>query len=84
MVAEQYRFSLLKSDKTIDLSSYAQAVRDEPGAFGLEMTVTEKIMGKDSPVKSAFSKGGTQIHLLRIQPVLASGNLWAEISSSYG
>jgi len=67
--SEDLDFSLLKSDKTFDLSSFTQAVQDELGAYGLEMTVTEKIKGNDSPVKSAFIKGGTQIHLLKIQSV---------------
>jgi hypothetical protein len=67
--SEDLDFSLLKSDKAFDLSSFTQAVQDELGAYGLEMTVTEKIKGNDSPVKSAFIKGGTQIHLLKIQSV---------------
>ncbi len=61
-------FSLMRGDKAFDLSAYMQAVRDELGAYGLEMTVTEKIKKNDSPVKSAFIKGGTQIQLLRIAP----------------
>jgi predicted nucleotidyltransferase component of viral defense system len=67
--SEDIDLSLLKSDKTFDLAAYTQAVQDELGAYGLEMTVTEKIKGNDSPVKSAFIKGGTQIHLLKIQSV---------------
>ena len=56
--SEDLDFSLLKSDKAFDLSSFTQAVQDELGAYGLEMTVTEKIKGNDFPVKSAFVKGG--------------------------
>lgn len=67
--SEDLDFSLLKSDKAFDLSSFTQAVQDELGAYGLEMTVTEKIKGNDSPVKSVFIKGGTQIHLLKIRSV---------------
>jgi predicted nucleotidyltransferase component of viral defense system len=67
--SEDLDFSLLKSDPTFDLSSYTQAVQDELGAYGLEMTVTEKIKDNTSPVKSAFIKGGTQIHLLKIESI---------------
>jgi predicted nucleotidyltransferase component of viral defense system len=67
--SEDLDFSLIKADRKFDLSSYTQAVQDELGAYGLEMTVREKIKQNDSPVKSAFIKGGTQIHLLKIAPM---------------
>jgi len=67
--SEDLDFSLLKSDPSFDLSSFTAVVQDELGAYGLEMTVTEKIKQNDSPVKSAFIKGGTQIHLLKIASV---------------
>ena len=67
--SEDLDFSLLKSDKTFDLSSFTQIVQDELGAYGLAMTVQEKIKKNDSPVKSAFIKGGTQIHIMKIASV---------------
>ena len=67
--SEDLDFSLLKSDPAFDLSSFTQVVQDELGAYGLEMTVQEKIKRNDSPVKSAFIKGGTQMHLLKIASV---------------
>lgn len=67
--SENLDFSLLKSDKTFDLSSFTQIVQDELGAYGLKMTVQEKIKKNDSPVKSAFIKGGTQIHIMKIASV---------------
>lgn len=67
--SEDLDFSLLKSDKTFDLSSFTQIVQDELGAYGLEMRVQEKIKKNDSPVKSAFIKGGTQIHIMKIASV---------------
>lgn len=67
--SEDLDFSLLKSDKTFDLSSFTQIVQDELGAYGLKMTVQEKIKKNDSPVKSAFIKGGTQIHIMKIASV---------------
>lgn len=67
--SEDLDFSLLKSDKQFDLSSFTQAVQDELGAYGLDMTVQEKMKQNDSPVKSAFIKGGTQIHIVKIASV---------------
>lgn len=67
--SEDLDFSLMESDTTFDLSSFTQVVQDELGAYGLDMTVQEKIKRNDSPVKSAFIKGGTQIHLLKIASV---------------
>lgn len=64
--SEDLDFSLLKYKKSYDLSEYLPFVRNELGAYGLEMTVEEKLKKNDSPVKSAFIKGGTQIHLMKI------------------
>lgn len=66
--SEDLDFSLEKSDKKFNLSSFTQALQDELGAYGLDMTVQEKIKQNDSPVKSAFIKGGTQIHIMKIAP----------------
>jgi hypothetical protein len=67
--SEDLDFSLLSPDSGFDLSVYIPFVQDELGAYGLDMTVTEKIKSNDSAVKSAFIKGGTQIHLLKIASV---------------
>lgn len=67
--SEDLDFSLMKSDKKFNLSSFTQAVQDELGAYGLNMTVQEKMKQNDSPVKSAFIKGGTQIHIVKIASV---------------
>lgn len=67
--SEDLDFSLVKPDKKFDLSFFTQVVQDELGAYGLDMTVQEKIKQNDSPVKSAFIKRGTQIHLLKIASV---------------
>ncbi|HOD31575.1 MAG TPA: nucleotidyl transferase AbiEii/AbiGii toxin family protein [Smithella sp.] len=67
--SEDLDFSLTKSNKKFDLSSFTQVVQDELGAYGLEMTVKEKIKQNDSPVKSAFIKGGTQIHIVKIASI---------------
>lgn len=67
--SEDLDFSLLEPDSQFDLTRHTPAVQDELGAFGLDMTVTEKIKQNESPVKSAFIKGGTQIHLLQINSI---------------
>ncbi|PKN05767.1 MAG: hypothetical protein CVU74_00080 [Deltaproteobacteria bacterium HGW-Deltaproteobacteria-9] len=67
--SEDLDFSLLKSDKNFDLSSFTQVVADELCSYGLEMTVQEKIKQNGSPIKSAFIKGGTQIHIMKIASV---------------
>ncbi len=67
--SEDLDFSLLDPDPRFDLSAYTRVVQDELGAYGLDMTVTEKIKHNDSAIKSAFIKGGTQIHLLKISSI---------------
>ncbi len=67
-LSQDLDFTLTRSDKSFDLSAFLQPVRDELGAYGLQMTVSKKTRKSDSPVKSAFIKGGTQIQLLRIVP----------------
>ncbi len=67
--SEDLDFSLLKVDEKFDLSSFTQVVQNELGAYGLEMTVQEKIKQNDSPVRSAFIKGGTQIHMMSIESI---------------
>jgi len=67
--SEDLDFSLLTPDKNFNLSKYTPFVKDELGAYGLEMSVEEKIKQNDSQIKSAFIKGGTQIHLLKITSI---------------
>jgi hypothetical protein len=67
--SEDLDFSLVRPDAEFDLSAYTAFVKEELGSFGLNMTVEEKIKQNRSAVKSAFIKGGTQIHLLKITSV---------------
>lgn len=67
--SEDLDFSLIKADPNFDLSFFTSIVQNELGAYGMEMTVEEKIKQNDSPVKSAFIKGGTQINLLKITSI---------------
>ncbi|WP_411821238.1 nucleotidyl transferase AbiEii/AbiGii toxin family protein [Leptospira sp. 'Mane'] len=67
--SEDLDFSLIKKNKKFQLTDYTRSLRDELGAYGLEMSVEEKIKKNDSPIKSAFIKGGTEIHLLKINAI---------------
>jgi len=67
--SENLDFSLIEPDRSFELSRFTSVVKDELGAYGFEMTVEEKIKKGSSSVKSAFIKGGTQIHLLKIASV---------------
>jgi len=68
--SEDLDFSLLSPGNNFDMSQYTRAVRDELGAYGFDMTVTEKVKSKETAIKSAFIKGGTHIHLLKISSIM--------------
>ncbi|MFA6075782.1 MAG: nucleotidyl transferase AbiEii/AbiGii toxin family protein [Negativicutes bacterium] len=67
--SEDLDFSLLEPDAEYDLSGYIAAVRDELGAYGLNMTVEEKVKSTSTAIKSAFIKGGTNFQLLKINAI---------------
>jgi hypothetical protein len=67
--SEDLDFSLTEPDPAFDLGIYLPAVRDELGSFGFDMEVTQKPKSADSAVQSAFIKGGTLIHLIKIAAV---------------
>lgn len=62
--SEDLDFSLMTEDLGFDLTSYFPILEKEVGAFGLNMTVSEKEKTKDSNIRSAFLKGNTKEHLL--------------------
>ena len=64
--SEDLDFSLIEPDNSFDLAAYLPFVRDELGSFGFEMSVELRIKSKETAVQSAFIKGGTLIHLVRI------------------
>lgn len=66
--SEDMDFSLMQSDSEFELSRYFTALEDELHSVGLEMSVEEKNKSKVSPVQSAFLKGNTLKHLLKIVP----------------
>ncbi|HNS10942.1 MAG TPA: nucleotidyl transferase AbiEii/AbiGii toxin family protein [Candidatus Ozemobacteraceae bacterium] len=67
--SEDLDFTLLQPDKTFELARFIGPLRDELAAFGLEMTVEEKVKSNRSAVRSAFIKGGTQLHLIKIASI---------------
>jgi predicted nucleotidyltransferase component of viral defense system len=62
-------FSLMKASPDFRLDDYLDAVRDELGAWGFEMSVERKEKAAESAVQSAFIKGGTLIHLVKIASI---------------
>ncbi|GHU84732.1 hypothetical protein FACS189473_2720 [Spirochaetia bacterium] len=64
--SEDLDFSLLAPDPAFDLGLYLPAIRDELGAYGFEMEVERKQKSAQTAVQSAFIKGGTLIHLVKI------------------
>jgi len=59
-------FSLLNPETGFDISPYCDYIHNELAAFGFEMEVSKKQKPADSNIESAFIKGGTLIHLMKI------------------
>ena len=64
--SEDLDFSLMEPDKDFDLTEYLGIVKDELKAYGFEMEVSMKKKAAESTVQSAFIKGGTLVHLIKI------------------
>jgi predicted nucleotidyltransferase component of viral defense system len=64
--SEDLDFSLKTPDAVFQLDAYTAAVRDELAAYGFEVQVERKEKSEESAVQSAFIKGGTLVHLLKI------------------
>ena len=52
--SEDLDFALLKKDPNFDLSKYFSFVEREVQAYGLNLSISEKIKTKDSNITSAF------------------------------
>jgi hypothetical protein len=59
---------LIKPDEGFELSRYFGVLEEELYSVGLEMSVEAKSKPHGSPVQSAFLKGNTLKHLLKIVP----------------
>jgi len=67
--SEDLDFSLLRPDTSFALDSYLKPVKDELGAYGLEMEVEQKHKTTMTAVQSAFIKGGTLVNLVKITSI---------------
>lgn len=64
--SEDLDFSLIERDPVFDLSAYLPQVHDELASFGLDLSVEKKNKSKESAIQSAFIKGNTLVHLIKI------------------
>ena len=67
--SEDLDFSLEKPDASFCLDEYLPAIGDELASWGFEMTVENKDKMREGAIQSAFIKGGTVIHLVKIAAV---------------
>ncbi|MDY5918324.1 MAG: nucleotidyl transferase AbiEii/AbiGii toxin family protein [Treponema sp.] len=66
--SEDMDFSLIKKDENFSINSYFSYLSEELLSNGFELTVERKEKSLHSDVQSAFIKGGTLVHLLKIVP----------------
>lgn len=64
--SEDLDFSLMKPDENFDLREYFPYLENEFQAYGLNLKIEQKEKNKDSFIKSAFIKGNTKEHWLKI------------------
>jgi predicted nucleotidyltransferase component of viral defense system len=64
--SEDLDFSLLESNPEFDLSSYEKIVIETLRSFGFETAIEIKTKNIDTAIQSAFVKGNTIEHLIRI------------------
>lgn len=62
--SEDLDFSLIEKDEKFDLSKWFAAIENEAAAYGLKLSVEQKVKTNDSAIQSAFLKGNTREHIL--------------------
>ncbi|GHV95998.1 hypothetical protein AGMMS50293_23180 [Spirochaetia bacterium] len=67
--SEDLDFSLIEKNPDFDLEAYLPAIRDELGSYGFEIEVEKKIKVVNTAIQSAFIKGNTLVHLVKIGSV---------------
>ncbi len=68
--SEDMDFSLKSPDEDFDLSRYFSALKDELESAGFDLTIEAKQKNSRTGVQSAFMKGNTLQHLLKVTPLL--------------
>lgn len=66
--SEDLDFALLEPNTEFDLSKYFSFIEKEVQAYGLNLTISEKIKIQESNITSAFLKGNTKEHILIFFP----------------
>lgn len=64
--SEDLDFSLVSPDPDFELKPYFKGLTTELAAVGLKFSIEEKLKSVDSDIKSAFLKGNTKEHIIRI------------------
>jgi len=67
--SEDLDFSLIKPDQGFLLDNYFTAIKMELASWGFDMRVERKEKVQKSTVQSAFIKGGTLVHLVKIAAI---------------
>lgn len=67
--SEDMDFSLIEKDDSFKIDDYFSYLREELLSYGFEFDVEKKNKKQISDIQSAFLKGGTLIHLLKIFPI---------------
>lgn len=62
--SEDLDFTLLKKNKTFDLTKYANAIKHELESYDIEAVIEKKIKSIETPIESAFGKANSQISFL--------------------
>ena len=66
--SEDLDFSLLEPDSDFDITRYFRPLAEELESYGFELELEERKKRQDSAIQSAFIKGGTRIHLMKLHP----------------
>ena len=66
--SEDLDFALLKPNPEFDLGKYFPYIEKEVKAYGLNLSISEKIKTQESNITSAFLKGDTKEHILMFFP----------------
>ena len=64
--SEDIDFSLIKKSDDFNIGPFCELIKKELTAYGFDVEVTRKKKVADSNIESAFIKGGTLIHMLKV------------------